>query len=323
MESYAGKILVLATGGSIAQTSPKDPTLLGDALVGAVPQLRDIANISVEQITQVSSPDISIENWLELARRINEALAEDDVQGVVVTHGTDTLEETAYLLNLVVKSDKPVIVVGAMRRPYSLGADGPANLYNAVAIAIDPEAKGKGVLVTLNAEIHSARDVTKTTFNLDAFKAPDFGPLGYVRNGKPHFYRSPKRRHTIASEFDANAESLPRVAILYSYVGVTPDILEAVAASGYRGVVWAGTGNGNLPKVIRPAASEAVKRGLVFVRSSRANSGIVARNDELDDDALGFVTADSLNPQKARILLMLALTQTCDPTKIQELFDSH
>lgn len=323
MEPYSGKILLLATGGSIAQTSPKDPTLLGPALVDAVPQLANIANISVEQIAQVSSSDISIENWLKLARRINEALAGDDAQGVVVTHGTDTLEETAYFLNLVVKSDKPVIVVGAMRRPYSLGADGPANLYNAVAIASSPEAKGKGVLVTLNAEIHSARDVTKTSFNLDAFKAPDFGPLGYVRNGKPHFYRSPKRKHTAMSEFDLNWERLPRVAILYSYVGVEPDTLEGVIASDYRGVVWAGTGNGNLPKVIRPAASEAVKRGLVFVRSSRSNFSIVERNDELDDDALGFVTADSLNPQKARILLMLALTQTSDPTKIQELFDAH
>lgn len=323
MEPHPGKILLLATGGSIAQTSPKDPALLGHALVDAVPQLGNIANISVEQIAQVSSPDISIENWLKLARRINEALAGDDAQGVVVTHGTDTLEETAYFLNLVVKSDKPVIVVGAMRRPYSLGADGPANLYNAVAIASSPQAKGKGVLVTLNAEIHSARDVTKSSFNLDAFKAPDFGPLGYVRNGKPHFYRSPKRKHTAMSEFDLNWEGLPRVAILYSYAGVEPDTLEGVIASGYRGVVWAGTGNGNLPKVIRPAASEGVKRGLVFVRSSRSSFGIVERNDELDDDALGFVTADSLNPQKARILLMLALTQTSDPTKIQELFNTH
>ncbi|TIL34563.1 asparaginase [Mesorhizobium sp.] len=237
MESHAEKILVLATGGSIAQTSPKNPTLLGDAWGNAVPQLRD-------------------------------------------------MEETAYFLNRVIKSNKPVIVVGAMRRPCSLGADGAANLYNAIAIASNPEGKGKGVLV--NTAIHSARDVTKITFNLDAFKTPDFGPFGYVRNGKPHFYRSPKRRHAIASEFDSNAESLSRVAILYSYVGVTPDILEAVATSGYRGVVWAGTGNGNLPKVIRPAAGEAVNRGLVFVRSSRPNCGIVQRNDEVDDDALGL-----------------------------------
>jgi L-asparaginase len=323
MESCTGKILVLATGGSLAQTSPRDPTLPGHALVDALPPLRNMDKIFVEQIAQVSSPDISFENWLKLARRINQALLEDDVKGVVVTHGTDTLEETAFFLNLVIKSDKPVIVVGAMRRPYSLGADGPANLFNAVAIASSPEAKGKGVLVTLNDEIHSARDVTKTTFNLDAFKAPDFGPLGYCVHGKPRFYRSPKRRHTTSSEFNLNVENFPRVAILYSYVGVTPDLLEAVSASGYGGVVWAGTGNGNVPKVIQPAAIKAVKRGLVFVRSSRAHCGIVERNDELDDDALGFVTADSLNPQKARILLMLALNQTTNPVKIQQCFDVY
>ncbi|TIV59137.1 asparaginase [Mesorhizobium sp.] len=325
MDSKAEKILVLATGGSIAQTSPKDPTLLGDTLVDAVPQLRNIADISVEQIAQVSSPDISVEHWLRLARRINEVLAGNDVQGVVVTHGTDTLEETAYFLNLVVSSDKPVVVVGAMRRPYSLGADGSANLYNGVAVARDPNSRGKGVLVTLNAEIHAARDVTKTTFNLDAFKAPDFGPLGYVnaKNGTTHFYRSPTRKHTTTSELSLDCETLPRVAILYSYVGVTPDLFEAVAAAGYKGVVWAGTGNANLPKVIRPAASEAVKSGMAVVRASRVNCRIVSRNDEIDDDAFGFVTADSLSPQKARILLMLALTKTADPARIQEFFDAH
>lgn len=323
MESNPPKILVLATGGSIAQTSPKDPTLRGDELVEAVPELRNIASISVEQVAQVSSSDISVEDWLKLGRRINEALAGDDIQGVVVTHGTDTLEETAYFLNLVVESEKPVVVVGAMRRPYSLGADGSANLFNAVAIAGNPDAKAKGVLVTLNAEIHSARDVTKTTSNLDAFKAPGLGPLGYVRSGKPVFYHVPTRLHTSGSKLHLSSSSLPRVAILYSYAGATPDIFEATTASGYQGVVWAGTGNGNLPKPIRAVAGEAVGRGLVFARASRANFVVVERNDEIDDDKLGFVTADSLNPQKARILLMLALTRTTDPAKIQEFFDTH
>ncbi|MER8912080.1 asparaginase [Mesorhizobium sp. M0854] len=323
MKSSPAKILVLATGGSIAQTSPTDPTLLGDDLVDAIPELRNMASILVEQIVQISSSNISVEVWLKLASRINNALAEDDIQGVVVTHGTDTLEETAYFLNLVVESEKPVVVVGAMRRPYSLGADGSANLSNAVAIACNPNAKGKGVLVTLNSEIHSARDVTKTTSNLDAFKAPGLGPLGYVRAGKPLFYRMPTRMHTSASKLHFSNSSLPRVAILYSYAGVTPDIFEATTASGYDGVVWAGTGNGNLPKPLRVAAGEAVKQGLVFVRASRVNFVVVERNDEVDDDTLGFVTADSLNPQKARILLMLALTKTTDPAKIQEFFDTH
>lgn len=323
MESNAPKILIVTTGGSIAQTSPTDPTLSGDNLVQAVPELRDIASISVEQVAQVLSSDISVEDWLKLACRINSALSEDDIQGVVVTHGTDTLEETAYFLNLVVESEKPVVVVGAMRRPYSLGADGSANLSNAVAIACNPNARGKGVLVTLNSEIHSARDVTKTTSNLDAFKAPGLGPLGYVKFANPLFFRMPTRIHTSASKLHLSSSSLPRVAILYSYAGVTPDLLEAAAVSGYEGVVWAGTGNGNLPKPLRAAAGEAVRRGVVFVRASRVNFVVVERNDEVDDDTLGFVTADSLNPQKARILLMLALTKTTDPAKIQEFFDTH
>ncbi|MER8956968.1 asparaginase [Mesorhizobium sp. M0833] len=322
MESNAPKILIVTTGGSIAQTSPMDPTLSGDDLVQAVPELRDMASISVEQVAQVLSADISVEDWLKLACRINSALSEDDIQGVVVTHGTDTLEETAYFLNLVVESEKPVVVVGAMRRPYSLGADGSANLFNAVAIACNPNAKGKGVLVTLNSEIHSARDVTKTTSNLDAFKAAGLGPLGYVRSGRPLFYRTPTRMHTSASKLHFSCRILPRVAIHYSYAGVTPDIFEATA-SAYEGVIWAGTGNGNLPKSLRVAVGEAVRRGLVFVRASRVNFVVVERNDEVDDDTLGFVTADSLNPQKARILLMLALTKTTDPAKIQEFFDTH
>ncbi|MCM5693287.1 asparaginase [Sinorhizobium meliloti] len=323
METHNGNVLVLATGGSIAQTSPSDPTLTGEALLEAVPELRHKFGILVEEVAQVSSPDITPEHWIELASRINKAVADDKLQGVVVTHGTDTLEETAFFLNLIVKSDKPVVVVGAMRRPYALGADGAANLHDAVTLASCPDAMGRGVLVVLNSEIHSARDVTKTTFNLDAFKSRDFGPLGQMVNGRPIFYRRSERKHTLCSAFPSDLGRLPRVAIIYSYAGVTPDLIEAVAASGYEGIVWAGTGSGSLPKAIRPAAIAAVKHGLAFVRSSRVNCGYIKRNDEVDDDALGFITGDSLNPQKARILLMLSLTQTNDPVKIQSFFDSH
>ncbi|BCH05231.1 L-asparaginase 2 (plasmid) [Mesorhizobium sp. 131-2-5] len=297
--------------------------MTGEALLEAIPKLRGSANVRVEQIAQVSSPDITIENWLQLANRINTALADDHIEGVVVTHGTDTLEETAYFLNLVVQSDKPVVVAGAMRRPYSLGADGAANLYNAVSIASSTGAKGRGVLVTLNGEIHSARDVTKTTSNLDAFRSPNFGPLGFLVDDRARFYRSLERRHTKNSVFHIEAGVLPSVAIVYGYADVAPDILEAVIAAGYKGIVWAGTGSGSVPKSIRLAAAKAVREGVVFVRASRINSAPIKRNDEVDDHALGFVTADSLNPQKARVLLMLSLAQTSDPLEIQELFDTH
>lgn len=316
-------ILVLATGGSIAQTSPDVPTLTGKSLLDAIPEFQNKAGIVVEQIAQVSSPDVTADHWLALARRINMATADDQIHGIVVTHGTDTLEETAFFLHLTVKSEKPVVVVGAMRRPYSLGADGAANLRDGIVIAGWPQARGRGVLVVLNSEIHSARDVTKTTFNLDAFKSPDFGILGQMVGGRPCFYRRVERKHTLGTAFAGDLPGLPRVAIVCSHVGVTPDILEAVATSGYEGIVWAGTGSGSLPLAIRPAATAIVKNGVAFLRSSRVNCGHVKRNDEVDDDALGFITSDTLNPQKARILLMLSLTQTKDPVKIQELFDTH
>ncbi|MGR9258524.1 asparaginase [Rhizobium leguminosarum] len=316
-------ILVLATGGSIAQTSPDVPTLTGKSLLDAIPEFQNKSGIVVEQISQVSSPDVTADHWLALARRINMAAADDQIHGIVVTHGTDTLEETAFFLHLTVKSDKPVVVVGAMRRPYSLGTDGAANLRDGIVVAGWPEAGGRGVLVVLNSEIHSARDVSKTNFNLDAFKSPDFGILGQVVAGRPHFYRRVERKHTLGSAFTADLPRLPRVAIVYSHVGVTPDMLEAVATSGCEGIVWAGTGSGSLPLAIRPAATAIVKNGVAFLRSSRVNSGHVKRNDEVDDDALGFITSDTLNPQKARILLMLSLTQTKDPVKIQQLFDIH
>ncbi|WP_234836379.1 asparaginase [Sinorhizobium meliloti] len=322
-EMQNGNILILATGGSIAQTSPGVPTLTGESLVGAIPELQNKPGIVVEQIAQVSGPDVTADHWLALARRINIAAADNQIHGIVVTHGTDTLEETAFFLHLTVKSDKPVVVVGAMRRPYSLGADGAANLRDGIVVASCPEARGRGVLVVLNSEIHSARDVAKTTFNLDAFKSPEFGILGQMVSARPHFYRRVERRHTLGTAFTADIPRLPRVAIVSSHVGVAPDVLEAVTSSGYEGIVWAGTGSVSLPLAIRPAAAAIVKNGVAFLRSSRVNCSHVRRNDEVDDDALGFITGDSLNPQKARILLVLSLTQSRDPVKIQELFDTH
>ncbi|WP_426390808.1 asparaginase [Variovorax sp. R-27] len=318
-------VVVIATGGTIAQTDSKEAKLLVDQLIDAVPQIRSVAKVSAEQLFQVSSPDITVENWLTLAKRINQLLARDDVQGVVVTHGTDTMEETAYFLDLVVKSSKPVVLVGSMRGSKSPGADGPANLLNAVIVASSADAKAKGVLVTLNDRILAARDVTKTnTFTLDTFASPDFGSLGYIQAGRARFYREPIRKHTIGTEFDVAAlSSLPKVSIVYSFVGVEPPSLTDTVNAKVKGVVYAGTGNGSVPKAMQPAALGLVKAGIPFVRAARVNGGIVERNGEHNDDQMGFVTADSLNPQKARILLMLALTKTTDAQVIQRIFETY
>jgi len=319
------KMLVLATGGTIAQTTVKDSILTGSALVAVVPGLDASADVSAEQVAQVSSPDITSEIWLHLPRRVNEVLSSGAADGVVVTHGTDTLEETAYFLDLVVKSDTPIVVVGSMRGSGAVSADGPANLANAVAIDADPTAKGASVLVTLNDQIFAARDVTKTnTTSLDAFKSPDFGALGVMQGRKPHFYRTATRRRTTATEFDvSDLNELPRVSIVYSFVDVDPAILNAVVGDGAKGVVYAGTGNGSIPKSVQPAVAAALGKGVVVVRSSRVNGGLVERNGEYDDGALGTVTSDSLNPQKARVLLMLALTRTREAGAIQRMFSSY
>jgi L-asparaginase len=244
------------------------------------------------------------------------------VDGVVVTHGTDTLEETAYFLNLVVKSSKPVVVVGSMRPPTAMSADGRLNLYRACILAGSQDSLGKGALVMLNDTIHAGRDVTKTiTDRLYTFKAPEIGPLGFFTGDRPVFYRLPLRRHTADSEFDVtDLTSLPRVDIVYHYAGNEGTMIEAATKAGAKGIVHAGTGNGSIGKQEYPAVEAALKNGLVVVRSARVGNGIIARNGEADDDKYGFIASDNLNPQKARILLMLALTKTTNPKEIQEIF---
>ncbi|SFD82529.1 asparaginase [Methylobacterium sp. 13MFTsu3.1M2] len=318
-------MLVLATGGTIAQTTGKDSVLTGSALVAAVPGLDASADVSAEQVAQVSSPDVTSEIWLRLARRVNESLSSGAADGVVVTHGTDTMGETAYFLDLVVKSDKPVVVVGSMRGSGAVSADGPANLANAVAIAADPAAKGAGVLVTLNDQIFAARHVTETNATaLDAFKSPDFGALGVMQGRKPHSYRTATRRHTTATEFDiSDVKELPRVSIVYPYVDVGPGALNAAVVDEVKGVVYAGTGNGSIPKSVQPAVTAAIGKGVIVVRSSRVNGGLVERDGEHDDDALGTVTSDSLNPQKGQVLLMLALRKTQDAATVQRMFSAY
>jgi L-asparaginase type II len=292
-----------------------------------VPELAKVARVEVEQIANVSSTDITVGHWLTLARRIDAIYRDPDVAGVVVTHGTNTLEETAYFLNLTVKHDRPVVLVGSMRPATAISADGPLNLLNAVRTAVAPESRGKGVLVVLNDEINSARDVTKTnTYRVETFRAPELGLLGYVDGDRVVFYRSSTKRHTTHSEFDVAGQSdLPKVDILYSYVQPSVSMIKALVADGVRGIVFAGTGAGLIStserSALEPVATLPEASRPVLVRSNRTGNGRVVGRD--DYDAIGMVPADNLNPQKARVLLMLALTKTKNLREIRRMFEEY
>lgn len=326
-------IKILATGGTIAGTAGASTQTVGytsavlavDKLIAGVPELKTVANVSGEQISQVGSENMTNEIWLKLAKRVNELLASKDVDGIVITHGTDTLEETAYFLNLVVKSDKPVVLCGAMRPATAMSADGPMNIYNSVIIAGSPDARGKGVLIAMNDVINGARDVTKTnTSTVDTFRAPELGFLGYIEEGKAYFYKTSTRRHTTHSGFDVmKLDVLPRVEIVYGYANNSRAMIDAAVAAGAKGIVHGGVGNGSVYKELLPAIKDARQKGVVVVRSSRTGNGLVARNGEVNDDEYDTVVADNLNPQKARVLLMLALTQTSDPKAIQAMFHEY
>lgn len=322
-------IAILATGGTIAgssggdlNTSYKSGAIGVDKLISAVPELANIANIKGEQISNIGSQAMNNEVWLKLAKRVNEILSNNEADGIVITHGTDTMEETAYFLNLVVKSNKPVVMTGAMRNSDSLSPDGPLNLYNAVNVAMNKESAGKGVLVVMNDEIHSARDVTKmNTTNVDTFKSPNSGKIGVVYYGNVKFYMQPLRKHTTQSEFDvSNLKELPRVDIIYDFANMNSDYVNTAINNGAKGIINAGLGNGNIYPATELALGEAVKKGVVVVRSSRVPTGETTQNGETDDKKYGFLTADNLNPQKARILLMLALSMGYSPAQIQECF---
>ena len=325
-------IYILATGGTIAgsgsgalDTSYTSGTVTVDKLIAAVPDINKIATIKGEQISNIGSQEMNNEVWFKLANRVNELLTSGKADGVVITHGTDTMEETAYFLNLVVKSDKPIVMVGAMRNSGSLSADGPLNIFNAVNVAMSKEAAGKGVMVVMNDEIHAAREVTKTnTTAVDTFKSPNSGKIGTVFYGNVKFYMNPTRKHTVNSAFDiTKIKELPRVDIIYSHSNDNPDFVNVAVKNGAKGIINAGMGNGNPFPSALEALGEAVKAGVVVVRDSRVGSGETTINGEVDDGKYGFLASDNLNAQKARVLLMLALTQTTDKAKIQELFLTH
>ena len=334
MPALAAKpnVTILATGGTIAgaaasgtQAGYTSGAVTIDAMIAAVPGIGDLATIKGEQIANVGSQDMSFDIMLKVAKRCNELLAGKDVDGIVVTHGTDTLEETAFFLNLTVKSDKPVVLVGSMRPSTAVSADGPLNLYNAVGVAVDPAAKGRGVMVVMNDWIHGAHSLTKTsTTAVQTFLSPARGLVGVASYGKNDFYGVPPWKHTTQTEFDVkNVTALPRVDILYAYADMSPDLIDASVAAGAKGIVIAGVGNGNMNKVSLDAAGRAAKKGVIVVRSSRVATGSVGRNVEVDDDKLGFVASDELNPQKSRILLTLALLKPRPAAEIQKLFMTY
>jgi L-asparaginase len=323
------RVRLLATGGTIAgaQTRESDRSYQAaafsvNALIAAVPQLTTVADVDVEQVAAIGSQDMDDATWLTLARRTQAAVDDTEIAGVVITHGTDTMEETAFFLNLVVRTAKPVVLVGAMRPATAMSADGPMNLYNAVAVAAHADAGGRGVLVVANDEIHFAREVAKTnTTQVGTFRASPRGLAGLVNAGRLHLYTPPARRHTSSSEFSIGTISaLPRVDIVYAHAGMGRELIDAAVHAGARGIVIAGVGDGNLNGPGVAAAAGAAAKGVAVVRSSRTGGGVVERNIEISDDDHGFIAADELNPQKARVLLMLALTRTSDPRTLQNYF---
>ena len=322
-------IHILATGGTIAGTGASATATnytAGQVAIGtlldAVPQLKDIAHVTGEQVVRIGSQDMNDEVWLTLANRINELLSQPETDGIVITHGTDTMEETAYFLNLTVKSDKPVVLVGAMRPSTALSADGPLNLYNAVVTASDKQSTGKGVLVVMNGSILGAESVSKMhTTGVETFQAPNAGALGYVLNSQVVYNQSPLKKHTTESVFDVSGlKKLPKVGIVYSYSNIDADMVEPMLKNGYEGIVHAGVGNGNIHCNVFPVLEKARKQGIQVVRSSRITSGPTTLDNEVDDAHYEFIASQQLNPQKARILLMLALTKTRDWKEIQKYF---
>ena len=326
------KIRIIATGGTIAGVSAGSVSTAYTAgqvgiqtLLDAVPQLSDLADISGEQLVNIGSQDMNDDVWLKLARRINQLLNEEGYDGVVVTHGTDTMEETAYFLNLTIQSDKPVILAGSMRPSNALSADGPANLYNAVAAAVSPACKGMGVLCCMNNQLLDAKTVIKThTIDCDTFEGGPSGIIGYVYNGEAHILQIPSNRHTYRSVFDVSGlEELPKVGIVYGYANASPLPMQAFVDARFDGIVMAGVGDGNFYKDVFDVAVKAQNQGIQIVRSSRCPTGPTCLNSEVDDARYHFVASLELNPQKARILLMLALTHTRDWQEIQGYFREY
>lgn len=327
------RIVIVGTGGTIAGVGAESAeagagsaayraaAVPADRLVESVPGLERIAALRVEQLFQIDSADFTDDKLLQLARRVAALCARADVDGVVITHGTDTLEESAYFLHLTVPSTKPVVLTGAMRPSTALSADGPANLRDAVAVAAHPSSVGQGVLVVMNQDIFSARDVTKArSMVVNAFDSA-WGPLGAVVEGAPCWYRRAARLHTQSSEFDLDGISaLPLVGVVASHGNMRHEIYDAWIATGARAIVHEGFGGGTVPAYLKAYLEGLRARGVLLVRAARSQAGRVIRNATADDDGNGWITVDDQNAPRARLLAALALTRTDDPAEIQRMF---
>ena len=325
------RVIVLSTGGTIAGQQPNSDKagyvpgkIPIEELLKDIPSITQKAIVQGEQIASIGSNNMTVDIWIKLARRINEIFAKNEADGIVITHGTDTLEETAYFLNLTVQSDKPVVLTGAMRPATAISSDGSKNLYDAIIVASDTSSKGKGVLLYFNDNIYDAKNVVKTSMtNVNAFSSPNTGPLGQVYDSKVFYNMQTLNRHGGPAAFDVSKiDSLPRVEIVYFYADASNVAINAFIDNKVAGIIIAGTGGGSFNKSILESVKNAVKKDIKVVRSSRVVSGRVSINivGEIDDSKLGTIVSDNLNPQKARILLMLALTTTSDKNKIQEMF---
>lgn len=292
-------------------------------LVARIPELADIASVEEVPFRRLPSQSITDADLADLVATIEGIFADDRADGIVITHGTNTLEETAYFLHLALKTDRPVVIVGSMRPSSAISADGYLNLLNGVRVAGHPESRGAGVLVVLNDTIHSARDVTKTaTYRVETFQGRDLGPLGYADNdGRVLFYHRAARPHTTATEFRLDGAALPRVDVVVSYLGADATMIDAAVAAGTRGIISAGTGAGRPTPAEDAALLRAAEAGVVICQGTRVGSGRAVRSPGLVKR--GWVASDNLQPWKARILLRFALAATDDVDEIQRMFDTY
>ncbi|WP_088889505.1 asparaginase [Leptolyngbya ohadii] len=314
-------VKIVATGGTIAN-SPQG-RLAVENVLNDIPQIGEVATVEIKDYARIGSSAITLQNWIDIANIINDIEAnEPEVDGIVVTHGSNTAEETAYFLNLVVKGDKPVVITGAQRQQNTLGEEGDRNLYDAIRVAASPEAKGHGVMLVVNDMIHAARDVTKTlSYRVETWDSGDLGALGLVDTDRVVFYRNTIQKHTSDTEFSlagiANASQLPRVDILYAYAGADRTLVDAAINQGQaKGLIIAGFPTGSPTPAMREALNEAVGKGIPVVMSHRGGRGRIRVGEN-------FISADNLTPQKARILLMMALTKSTDPAAIQKIFTEY
>lgn len=323
-------VAIIATGGTIAGTGEPGKTaayyageISVETILSSIPMIENIAHIETYQLFNVDSNEMDEAHWMTLTKKINEVARRPEIDGIVVTHGTDTLDETAYFLNLTVYTNKPVVITGAMRPATATSADGPFNLYQAVCLAISEDAKGQGVMGLFSNTIYSGRDIQKVNnYKIDAFDQNSFGCLGYMQDEKAYFFSKTFKLHTTHSAFSlGDMETLPKVAIAYYYAGALAEILSFLAKD-HQGIVIVGSGSGNYSKSWLEEIEKLSAQGIVFVRASRVANGIIF-NDEIFDPHHICVPANTLSAQKARVLLMLALSKTRNIDQIKDIFQQY